>query len=261
MQEVKASAVPADADCKEQATQELYQYVIPDSQKVAVTYNDTAHTGNTSKMSFENKLKKWSFSGKVEPDNALLKEDEEALAAGISQGDATLAGAVYGLYDGDKLIARATTDETGHFDFAGVYVVGDLWYVQEIQASKGYLLDPVKYPVKACALELTDEKDGIFKAELKNTTAGTDTVTEQVKKQALSFYKVTGTDKQSSFEAVAGAKFSVYLVSELAGGKYAGLSDAELPQAIIDDFRNPATLDYDAMRQQRPATVYARCGQ
>lgn len=257
VQEVKASAVPADADCKEQATQELYQYVLPEIQTVTVTYDDTIHRGNASKVTFENKLKKWSFSGKAEPDNALLKEDEEALAAGISQGDATLAGAVYGLYDGDKLIARATTDETGHFDFAGVYVVGDLWYVQEIQASKGYLLDPVKYPVKACALELTDEKDGIFKAELKNTTAGTDTVTEQVKKQALSFYKVTGTDKQSSFEAVAGAKFSVYLVSELAGGKYAGLSDAELPQAIIDDFRNPATLDYDAMRQQRPATVYA----
>lgn len=257
LEEIKASAVPVDVDCKEQATQELHQYVLPERQTVTVTYDDTAHKANTSKVTFENKLKKWSFSGKVEPDSSLVKEDEEALVSGVSQGDATLAGAVYGLYDGDKLIARATTDETGHFDFAGVYVVGDLWYVQEIQASKGYLLDPVKYPVKACALELTDEKDGIFKAELKNTTAGTDTVTEQVKKQALSFYKVTGTDKQSSFEAVAGAKFSVYLVSELAGGKYAGLSDAELPQAIIDDFRNPATLDYDAMRQQRPATVYA----
>lgn len=76
----------------------------------------------------------------------------------------------------------------------------------------------------------------------------------------MSFYKISGTDKQSSFEAVAGAKFSVYLVSELADGKYAALSDAELPQAIIDDFRNPTTLDFDAMRQQRPATVYADAG-
>lgn len=260
VQEVKASAVPADADCKEQATQELYQYVIPDSQKVAVTYNDTAHTGNTSKVSFENKLKKWSFSGKVEPDDSLLKEDEEALSAGISQGDATLAGAVYGLYDGDKLVAQATTDIDGKFDFEGVFVVGDLWYVQEIKASEGYLLDSTKYPVKACALELDEQTDGIFKAELKATTAGKNTVTEQVKKQALSFYKISGTDKQSSFEAVAGAKFSVYLVSELADGKYAALSDAELPQAIIDDFRNPTTLDFDAMRQQRPATVYADAG-
>lgn len=260
VQEVKASAVPADADCKEQATQELYQYVIPDSQKVAVTYNDTAHTGNTSEVSFENKLKKWSFSGKVEPDDSLLKEDEEALSAGISQGDATLAGAVYGLYDGDKLVAQATTDIDGKFDFEGVFVVGDLWYVQEIKASEGYLLDSTKYPVKACALELDEQTDGIFKAELKATTAGKNTVTEQVKKQALSFYKISGTDKQSSFEAVAGAKFSVYLVSELADGKYAALSDAELPQAIIDDFRNPTTLDFDAMRQQRPATVYADAG-
>lgn len=260
VEEIKATVVPADADCKEQATQELYQYVIPDSQKVAVTYNDTAHTGNTSKVSFENKLKKWSFSGKVEPGNSLVKEDEEALSAGISQGDATLAGAVYGLYDGDKLVAQATTNVEGKIDFDGTFVVGDLWYVQEIKASEGYLLDSTKYPVKACALELDEQSDGIFKAELKATTAGKNTVTEQVKKQALSFYKVTGTDKQSSFEAVAGAKFSVYLVSELADGKYAALSDAELPQAIIDDFRNPTTLDFDAMRQQRPATVYADAG-
>ncbi|MEQ2471256.1 MSCRAMM family protein [Laedolimicola intestinihominis] len=257
VQEVKASAVPADADCKEQATQELYQYVIPDSQKVAVTYNDTAHKGNTSKVTFENKLKKWSFSGKVEPGNSLVKEDEEALSAGISQGDATLAGAVYGLYDGDKLVAQATTNVEGKFDFDGTFVVGDLWYVQEIKASEGYLLDSTKYPVRACALELDKQANGIYKAELKATTAGKNTVTEQVKKQALSFYKISGTDKQSSFEAVEGAGFSVYLVSELADGKYAELSDTELPQAIIDDFRDPTTLDYKAMRQQKPATVYA----
>ncbi len=257
IEEIKASAVPADADCKAQATQELYQYVVPESQKVIVTYNDTAHKGNTSKVTFENKLKKWSFSGKVEPGNSLVKEDEEALSAGISQGDATLAGAVYGLYDGDKLVAQATTNVEGKFDFDGTFVVGDLWYVQEIKASEGYLLDSTKYPVRACALELDKQANGIYKAELKATTAGKNTVTEQVKKQALSFYKISGTDKQSSFEAVEGASFSVYLVSELADGKYAELSDTELPQAIIDDFRDPTTLDYKAMRQQKPATVYA----
>lgn len=260
VEEIKASAVPADADCKAKATQELYQYVVPESQKVIVTYNDTAHTGNTSKMIFENKLKKWSFSGKVEPDDSLRKEDEEALTTGVSQGDATLAGAVYGLYDGNKLVAQATTGVDGKFDFDGTFVVGDLWYVQEIKASEGYLLDSTKYPVMACALELYEQTNGIFKAELKATTVGKNTVTEWVKKQALSFYKISGTDKQSSFEAVEGAGFSAYLVSELANGKYAELSDAELPQAIIDDFRDPTTLDYNAMRQQRPATVYADAG-
>ncbi len=260
VREVKASAVPVDADCKEQATQELYQYVLPEIQTVTVTYDDTAHKGNTSKVTFENKLKKWSFSGKVESDDSLRKEDEEALNEGVSQGDAILAGAVYGLYDGDKLVAQATANVNGYFDFDGVFVVGDLWYVQEIKASEGYLLDSTKYSVKACALELDEQTDGIFKAELKATTAGKNTVTEQVKKQALSFYKISGTDKQSSFEAVEGAGFSVYLVSELANGKYAELSDAELPQAIIDDFRDSTTLDYNAMRQQKPAIVYADAG-
>lgn len=129
-----------------------------------MTYNDTALKAITSKVTFENKLKKWSFSGKVEPGNSLVKEDEEALSAGISQGDATLAGAVYGLYDGDKLVAQATTNVEGKFDFDGTFVVGDLWYVQEIKASEGYLLDSTKYPVKACALELDEQTDGIFKA-------------------------------------------------------------------------------------------------
>ena len=76
------------------------------------------------------------------------------------------------------------------------------------------------------------------------------------KKQALSFYKVTGTDNTDRLDPMEGAKFSIYLVSELAGGKYVDVSDEDLPQAVIDDFRNPTALDYSAFRQIRPAIVY-----
>lgn len=151
----------------------------------------------------------------------------------ISQGDATLAGAVYGLYDGDKLVATATTDETGHYDFAGTYVVGDLWQVKEITAARGYLLDPVAYTVGACAEDLAVQTGDVYQAQLENATLGNGLVGEQVKKQSLSFYKVTGTDKESSYEAVAGAKFSIYRVADLADGKYVNVSDAELPQASL----------------------------
>ena len=81
-------------------------------------------------------------------------------------------------------------------------------------------------------------------------------VYEQVKKQALSFYKVTGTDNTDRLDPMEGAGFSVYLVSDLADGKYVDVPDEELPQAIIDDFRDPTALDYSAFRKVRPAIVY-----
>lgn len=257
VKELKASEVPEGEACKAAATQELYQYVIPDSQKVTVSYDTAQHMGNTTQVTFHNALKKWSFSGTAEPNNSLVKIDEDVRAMNITQGDATLAGAVYGLYDGDKLVATATTDETGHYDFAGTYVVGDLWQVKEITAARGYLLDPVAYTVGACAEDLAVQTDDIYQAQLENATLGNGLVGEQVKKQSLSFYKVTGTDKESSYEAVAGAKFSIYRVADLADGKYVNVSDAELPQAIIDDYRNPKTLDFNAFRSVQPAVVYA----
>ena len=77
-------------------------------------------------------------------------------------------------------------------------------------------------------------------------------VGEQVKKQSLSFYKVTGTDKESSYEAVAGAKFSIYRVADLADGKYVNVSDAELPQAIIDEVE---ASDNGAFKSKKMFTV------
>ena len=56
---------------------------------------------------------------------------------GTAQGDRTLAGAVYGLYQGDTLIETCTTDANGQFS-TGYYEVGDGWTIREIAASPGY---------------------------------------------------------------------------------------------------------------------------
>ena len=55
-------------------------------------------------MKFENRLKK--FKAEVK------KADSENINA---QGDATLSGAIYGLYRDGERIATYTTDENGHF--------------------------------------------------------------------------------------------------------------------------------------------------
>ena len=242
LQEIKASEVPSSESCKAAATQELTQYVIPASQTVTVTYDSSQHKGNTSNVTFANTLKKWRFAG------SLKKVDEELKTEGASQGDAVLQGAVYGLYDGDKLIATATTDANGSFSFDGTYVAGDLWQVKEISASAGYLQDPTVYSVSAGVDKLTVKDGDTYQASLENTTLGEGTLGEQVKKQSLSFYKVTGSDKESSYEAVEGAKFSIFLVSDLEDGRYAALSDAELPQAIMDTYRDSETLDFEVMK-------------
>lgn len=119
------------------------------------------------------------------------------------------------------------------------------YYIQEVSASEGYLVDPNQYHVQlAYKGENTDtvrvESDGVY---------------EQVKKQKLTFYKVTD-EGSSEVVPMPGAKFSVYLVSDLEDEKYVNYTDADLEQAIIDFYRDSETLQYEGMKQFRPATVY-----
>lgn len=78
-----------------------------------------------------------------------------------------------------------------------------------------------------------------------------------MKKQKLTFYKVAGTDRTDRLDPLEGAGFSVYLLSEFAGGRYKELSDADVVQAVIDDFRDGQALDYRAVRAFCPARVFA----
>ncbi len=208
------------------------------------------------------------------------KNDLEAQDT-IPQGDAALTGAEYGLYAAEDIVHqdqsgtvlyrkgeeikvgyvgaengvrtyRYDEDGTAAMTVGAGYsiIIEDLelgsYYLQEKEAGKGYLADPDQYKFE---IVYKDEKTPIVEVSDYQ-------VYEQVKKQVLSFYKVTGTDNADRLDPMEGAKFSIYLVSELAGGKYTNVPDEELSQAIIDDFRNPTTLDYPAFRQIRPAIVY-----
>ena len=208
------------------------------------------------------------------------KNDLEAQDT-IPQGDASLIGAQYGLYAAEDIVHQDQSGtvlyqkgeeikvsyvgaengvRTYRYDEDGtaVMTVGagysiiienlelGSYYLQEKEAGEGYLADPEQYEFE---IVYKDEKTPVV--EISDYQ-----VYEQVKKQALSFYKVTGTDNTDRLDPMEGAGFSVYLVSELAGGKYVDVPDAELPQAIIDDFRDPTALDYSAFRQIRPAIVY-----
>jgi len=107
------------------------RYVIPESQTVSIQWNQVAE------RSFVNTLKKFTVS--------ITKSDAET---GTPQGDATLAGAKYGIYKGGKLIDTYYTDANGQFT-SKEYICDTDWTIREMEPSEGYLLDTAEHAVGA----------------------------------------------------------------------------------------------------------------
>ena len=118
-------------------------YVVPEDQTTAVEWN------TVTQVEVRNVLKKWSAT--------VTKRDAET---GLPQGDATLAGAVYGVYRGEELVDTYTTDESGQFTTTD-YVCGNDWTIRELSPSEGYLLDDTVYPVGAEPQHYTEEYNPI----------------------------------------------------------------------------------------------------
>lgn len=159
----------------------------------------------------------------------------------LSQGDSTLAGAVYGLYakedivhpDGktgvlfrkDSLIVQGVIKEDGSLDFADLYL-GKM-YVKEITPPEGYTLDTTQYDVV-----ITYE--GQEQAEVTRDL----TVSEQVKKQAFQLIKISEDGEQTEMDLVKGAGFTVYLVSSLSKVKSGELAPANGSSFTAEDFKS-----------------------
>ncbi|WP_294449570.1 SpaA isopeptide-forming pilin-related protein [uncultured Gemmiger sp.] len=190
------------------------RYVVPDNQTAAVEWNIVTN------KSFTNVLKKWNAT--------VTKSDVET---GVPQGNASLAGAVYGVYQGDQLIDTYTTGENGQFT-TSYYVCGDDWSIREISPSEGYLLDGTSYHVGAEAKLYTVEY---------NSTAND--VTEQVIKGKIALIKHTDDGETQLETPEAGAEFSVYLKS---AGSYDAAKDSERDYLICDEngFAETKALPY-----------------
>ena len=150
----------------------------------------TVKSGGIVSTSFNNILKKFCVE--------VTKEDAEK---GRVQGDASLAGATYGIYDNGELIDTYTTDENGEFT-TSYYVCGDHWTIKEISPSEGYLLDKTVYDVGAQARLYTVEY---------NTTSNT--VKEQVIKGNISIIKHSDDGSTQIETPEPEAEFQVYLKS------------------------------------------------
>lgn len=179
------------------------RYVTPDKQTVIL------EPDKTSSVTIDNILKK--FRVKV------IKEDIEK---GKAQGDASLAGAVYGLYKGDKLVAEYTTDENASF-ITDYYVCDTDWTIKEIRSSEGYLVDSKTHTVGA------DPK--LYTVEY-NTTENK--VQEQVVKGKISIIKHTGDGSTQIETPEKNAEFQIYLKSS---GSYAKADKDERDTIVCDE--------------------------
>ena len=189
--------------------QPVDRYVTPAAQYI------TVESGQTSSVHFSNILKKFRVH--------VVKTDADT---GTAQGDATLAGAVYGIYNNGELVDTYTTGPDGDF-MTRYYVCGDNWTIREIDPSTGYLLNDTVYEVGA--------SPQLYEVEL-NTAENQ--VTETVIYGNIQLIKHTDdpdpdvSEKENTEEPnegvierpEAGAVFEVFLK---AAGSYDGAKESE----------------------------------
>ena len=211
------------------------RYVIPDRQTADIAWNELTET------EFTNILKKWRADvfkldselagesgggsvGDLVPVALSLSTEEtvEELGSpyGDSQGDATLAGAVYGVYKGSELIDTYTTDDNGYF-LTKYYPCGDDWTIREITPSQGYLLDPTVYYMDASAEFYSIELNTIYPD-----------VYEEIIKGNIAVIKHTDDGSTQIETPESGATFEIYLKS---AGSYANAKATERDILVCDE--------------------------
>ena len=179
------------------------RYVIPEKQNAPIKWNEVTN------RNFTNTLKKFTVT--------VTKSDAET---GTPQGDASLAGAKYGIFKGNQLVDEYYTDENGQF-VSKEYVCGDDWTVKELAPSKGYLLDPTVYPIGAEAKRYTVEH---------NQTAND--VNEWVVKGNIAIIKHCDDGETKIETPESGAEFEVFLK---AAGSYDNAKPAERDYLTCDE--------------------------
>ena len=179
------------------------RYVIPASQTAPIEWE------KVTSRSFTNILKKFNVT--------VTKSDAEM---GTAQGDASLAGAVYGIYKGEELIDTYTTDKNGQFT-TKYYVCGNDWTVREISPSEGYLLDRTIHKVGA--------EPELYTVEFNSTA---NDVTEQVIKGNIAIIKHTDNGETQIETPETGAAFEVFLK---AAGSFDAAEETERDILTCDE--------------------------
>ena len=224
------------------------RYVIPESQGAVIEWN------KVTEVKFHNVLKKWRADVfKLDADLAGFDDDDSGLVPvelmpmalsldsdamvdvlggiyGQSQGDATLEGAVYGVFKDGTLIDTYTTDKNGYFltDYYPCYENVE-WTIREISPSEGYLLDDTVYYIDTYAGQYTVELNTVYPD-----------VYEDIIKGKITIIKHTDDGSTKIETPEVGAMFEVYLKS---AGSYEAAETTERDILTCDEFGYAETID------------------
>lgn len=160
------------------------------------------------------------------------KKDSET---GNAQGQATLKGTEYGVYETStgRLVTTVVTDENGHFKSNAVLSWND-YYLQEIKPSEGYKLDTTRYNV-----------------DIKGKESASVDVVEKVIKNYVSILKqYEQVDGNTTFlNAEKGITFEIYYPN---GNKYGeittdknGYASLNLPYGVWNFNQVNTTTGYE----------------
>ena len=185
-------------------TDTAIRYVVPENQTADIEWNKVTN------KSFNNILKKWQLT--------VTKSDKET---GNPQGDASLAGAKYGVYKGEQLIDTYTTDKNGQFT-TKYYVCGNDWSLREITPSEGYLLNTESLHIGAEAKLYTAEY---------NLSSPLDAL-EIVQKGKIAIIKHCDDGSTQIETPEKGAEFDVYLKKS---GSYSKARESERDILVCDE--------------------------
>ncbi len=225
------------------------RYVIPESQGAVIEWNEV------TEVKFHNVLKKWRADVfKLDADLAGFGDDDDSGLVpvelmpmafslvsddmvddlggiyGQSQGDATLEGAVYGVFKDGALIDTYTTDKNGYFitDYYPCYENVE-WTIREISPSEGYLLDDTVYYIDTYAGQYTVELNTVYPD-----------VYEDIIKGKITIIKHTDDGSTKIETPEVGAMFEVYLKS---AGSYEAAETTERDILTCDEFGYAETID------------------
>ncbi|MDO4553664.1 MAG: SpaA isopeptide-forming pilin-related protein [Lachnospiraceae bacterium] len=189
----------------------------------------------TAKQTSTLKVTEQPAKGKI----TVKKQDNETNSF-TPQADATMEGAVYGLYakediihpDGHTgvvypagtLVAQKTFGSSGEIAFENLYFGS--YFVKEISNPVGYLLDQKEYPV---SVSYADQNTPVV-------VVGT-TVLEQVMKQAFEIIKISSDGSSTETKLVEGAEFTIKLESDI---KANGWDNAKVYDTLITDAKGYA---------------------
>ncbi len=214
-----ATLPPTDAAGTAEGTLYRYQdvvYLCEDTPRSGYLCGSDVRTLNLASAEKAGQTLSYSFADdRLTARLRLTKRDAET---GKPQGDAVLAGAVYGLYAREDIVhpdgvtgvlyrageqvAALTTDENGEAVVDDLYL--GKYYVREITPSNGYLLDEKEYDIV-----FADERKNTDPIEKKCLSE------ETVIRQPFQLIKISGNGKDDA-DPLEGAGFTAYLVSSLS---------------------------------------------